>query len=115
MTLNKYQELAGRTERPWSKAEDINGYPVIYHTLKLNGEAGEVADTIGKTITGKVPTEPAVAEELGDALWHLARLAHHLGFTLEEIAQRNLDKLSARHGATFRSDFYTGGPEINAI
>ena len=37
-----------------------------------------------------------VAKELGDVLWYVSNLSHELGFTLEEIAQMNVDKLQSR-------------------
>lgn len=37
-----------------------------------------------------------VRKELGDELWQLQRKAHVCGFTLEELAKSNLDKLSGR-------------------
>lgn len=94
-----------------------------YYGLKLCGEAGELAEKIGKlfrdgikdgqTSTGLVTltaddvtrTRPqdlpwsfrlAVAKELGDVLWYVARLAYWFGFTLEQIAALNVEKLESR-------------------
>ena len=36
-------------------------------------------------------------KELGDVLWYLNTLALSLGFTLEEVARLNVDKLQKRH------------------
>ena len=38
-----------------------------------------------------------MAEEGGDLLWYIAELASGLGITLEELAQRNVDKLKGRY------------------
>ena len=38
-------------------------------------------------------------KELGDILWQTAGLAHVMGWTLEDVAQMNLDKLAARKEA----------------
>lgn len=37
-----------------------------------------------------------LALEAGDILWQLSGVCHRLGYTLEEVAQLNLDKLASR-------------------
>lgn len=95
MTLNEYQTAARRTAI----------YPadrqIIYPTLGLTGEAGEVADKVKKVIRdGNDSFTPErnhqIALELGDVLWYAAALAHDLGYTLEEVCQMNIDKLASR-------------------
>ena len=89
MTFDEYQEFARSTAM---YPEDCK---VIYPTLGLCGEAGEVAEKIkrhlrdGKTLFG-------VGLELGDVLWYISALADDLGVTLEEVAQANVDKLRSR-------------------
>ena len=74
---------------------------MIYCTLKLNGEAGEVAEKIGKILrdnNGKISDEKRIdlIKELGDVLWYIANLANELSVTLDDVAQINLDKLAQR-------------------
>lgn len=91
MWLNEYQTQAQLTAVfPKSAA-------LTYLPLKLNGEAGEVAEKIGKWIRdgGRLDKE-AVAKELGDVLWYVAVMASTLGYTLDEIATMNLNKLADR-------------------
>lgn len=70
---------------------------VIYPTLGLCGEVGEVAEKVKKSIRdGHDLDDLAVAKELGDVLWYVANLAEDLGYDLSEIAQMNYEKLKSR-------------------
>lgn len=95
MTLNEFQNEANKTAI----------YPdeqlIIYPTLGLTGEAGEVADKVKKILRDKesiFSTEDlrSIALELGDTLWYISTLSRDLGYTLEEVAQMNIDKLKSR-------------------
>ena len=37
-----------------------------------------------------------IMKEIGDVLWYCATLSHDLGFSLDEVAQTNVDKLRSR-------------------
>lgn len=97
MTPNDYQ----------SRALQFSIYPqgveVIYPTLGLTGEAGEVAEKVkklirsGRSVRDLTRTESEeIVKELGDVQWYLAILAADLGVTLEHVMERNLAKLSDR-------------------
>ena len=78
-----------------------NEYKNIYPALKLNGEAGEVAEKIGKIIRDKkglisVEDEQEIMKELGDVLWYIAALADDLGHSLFHVANLNQKKLLDR-------------------
>lgn len=95
MTINEYQNKAIET------AIYGVGNSIIYPTLGLAGEAGEVADKVKKVLrdsNGEFSDEvkKQIIFESGDVLWYLAALARDLGYTLEEMAQMNLDKLASR-------------------
>lgn len=96
MTLDEYQSLA--LESAVYADEDA----VVYTALKLAGEAGEVAEKVGKRIRDAEGdfTDPdflqAAKKEVGDVLWYVAAFADALGFTLEEVADTNLSKLASR-------------------
>lgn len=79
-----------------------------YTALGLTGEAGEVADKVKKLlrdggVTMETPCEDipadtrvAVVKELGDVLWYVTAMAQELGFSLEDVARMNRDKLTDR-------------------
>jgi NTP pyrophosphatase (non-canonical NTP hydrolase) len=103
MELNEYQELAKETivypQRTLSDSSMGASYEtgVLYNALNLASEAGEVAGKVGKAIRKdtEVPEE-TVIDEIGDVLYHVATLAYELGYSLEDVAQRNVDKLKSR-------------------
>ena len=95
MQINEYQNKAIET------AIYGSGHAIVYPTLGLAGEAGEVADKVKKVLrdnNGVFTDEKKLelAKELGDAIWYCATLARDLGYSLEEICKMNLDKLQSR-------------------
>ena len=99
MTLDDYQAQA-RTTALYPQAARV-----LYPTLKLAGEAGEVAEKLGKLMRdeGYLPGAElsgaqvdALAKELGDVLWYVANLAADLDLRLDEVAAKNLAKLASR-------------------
>ena len=95
MTLNEYQEKALET------AVYPQEFKIIYTALGLNGEAGEVADKVKKVIRDNDnefddARKKELAKELGDVLWYVATLSNDIGYSLENIAKMNYEKLSSR-------------------
>ena len=96
MTFKEYQKAARST------AIYPKEFAVIYPTLGLAGEAGEVCEKIKKRIrdwdcdfsTGIFKEE--ITKELGDLQWYIANLAMDLGIDLEDIAAVNIEKLQSR-------------------
>jgi NTP pyrophosphatase (non-canonical NTP hydrolase) len=104
VTFEEYEELAMSTKIYGA------GQKIIYPALKLNGEAGEVAEKIGKVLRDKdglftkKDTEE-IAKELGDVLWYITALAQDIGASLEDIAKINVEKvLGRRERGTIHGD-----------
>jgi len=96
MDFSEYQQKASQTAK-----YPVIGDRVIYPTLGLTNEAGEVAGKIKKIFRDKggviSPADrQALKSELGDVLWYLAQVATELDLSLEEIAHGNIDKLLDR-------------------
>lgn len=96
MELSDYQERS-RATAVYPGA----GANLLYPTLGLCGEAGEVAEKIKKMVrddAGVLSPErrEALAKELGDVLWYVAQLATEAGLELDAVAAGNLDKLLSR-------------------
>ena len=108
--MNKYQDEAMST-----CMDSCDNYS--YMMLNLVGEVGELASKIAKDIRKRnaliegnelfYPIEPSqfglrnkeLMLEAGDILWQLAGLCNVMCWSLEEVAQANLDKLQARKQA----------------
>ena len=74
---------------------------IIYPTLGLTGEAGEVANKVKKIIRdgSNSKDEKLVSEiksEIGDCLWYIAVLANDFNIKLSDIASANIEKLALR-------------------
>jgi NTP pyrophosphatase (non-canonical NTP hydrolase) len=94
MTLDEYQELAART----LGRDRTHEQQLANAALGLTGESGEVADLIKKHLFHATPLDQdALVKELGDCLWYLGAFATVLGLSLDDIAQRNIDKLRRRY------------------
>jgi NTP pyrophosphatase (non-canonical NTP hydrolase) len=94
--LNDYQTASRRT---WS--EIPTNHPIVYPTLGLANEAGEVAGKIKKIFRDKGGVisdadRESLKHELGDVLWYLAQICTELDLTLEEVASANIHKLYSR-------------------
>ena len=74
---------------------------IIYPTLGLTGEAGEVVNKVKKIIRdGSNKNDDSmvseIKSEIGDCLWYIAVLADDIGCKLSDIANTNLIKLENR-------------------
>jgi NTP pyrophosphatase (non-canonical NTP hydrolase) len=96
MDFNEYQTKSRKT----AKYPSI-GHGVIYPTLGLTNEAGEVAGKIKKIFRDKngligEAERAALEGELGDVLWYLSQVCTELGLSLEAVAEHNIEKLYSR-------------------
>lgn len=92
MQLSRYAEII-RTRSTCRTEHD----PMAYVALGLASEAGEVAGEIHKSMReGRALSVAKVIAELGDTLWFLTYLADMLGYSLEELASCNIEKLIDR-------------------
>lgn len=110
-TLNEYQRKAMST-----CMDSCDNFAYMF--IGMVGEVGEVASKVAKLIRKEkamiamnelidmdddnpeteLPDDEklAIIDECGDCLWFIAGLTKTLGFTLEEVAERNIAKLADR-------------------
>jgi NTP pyrophosphatase (non-canonical NTP hydrolase) len=96
MNFTEYQTKSRKTAK-----YPVIGHAVIYPTLGLTNEAGEVAGKIKKIFRDKegligATERDALKGELGDVLWYLAQVCTELNLTLDEVAEHNIEKLYSR-------------------
>jgi NTP pyrophosphatase (non-canonical NTP hydrolase) len=100
MTFDEYQKQALTTAHTDPQHVETLMEKTIW-AMGVAGEAGEVVEKWKKIVAyngGKV-TDDDLAEltkELGDVIWYIAVFAHSLGLNLEEVMQRNVEKLKSR-------------------
>lgn len=94
-TFNEYSKEA----YSFAFAKDESKLPI--YLLGLSGEVGEVHEKFKKMYRdneGQMSAEfkQEVAKELGDVLWYINSIAQELDISLEDIANKNLNKLGSR-------------------
>ena len=100
MQMNEYQKAAARTIRKGLTPEQV-----LNHALHgLSGEVGEIHSLFQKEYQGHPLDPDHLKKETGDALWMISEICTAMGWTLEEVAQLNIDKLKARYPEGFSED-----------
>jgi NTP pyrophosphatase (non-canonical NTP hydrolase) len=98
MDMNKYQEQAKVT---WLLGlNDDKLKALSYLMAGLAGEVGELSSLFAKGLRDGISDEMEynykVEKELGDVLWFVAVIADEFNFTLDEVADTNIEKLKSR-------------------
>ena len=101
MTVNEYQKLAMTTLNPQLSKKDV----LINGVMGLCGESGEAIDIVKKYLAqGHDLDREGLIKELGDIAWYLAETATALDVSLEEVLERNIEKLRKRYPEGFDSE-----------
>ena len=101
MTINEYQKLAITTLNPELSKKDV----LINGVMGLCGESGEAIDIVKKHLhQGHELDREKLIRELGDIAWYLAETAAALDVSLEEVLERNIEKLRSRYPEGFSAE-----------
>lgn len=97
-TFEDYENAAFPHDR---SPDNIAMQGLVYPSLALAGEAGELANEVKKYLRddrGVLTQERRhkMLLECGDVLWYTAKCARELGMTLAEVAEMNIAKLDKR-------------------
>lgn len=93
MYINEYQKLAMTTLNPKLNKDEV----LINGVMGLCGEAGEVIDIVKKHLhQGHELDKEKIILELGDVCWYIAEIAYALNTNLEDVLNKNIEKLKKR-------------------
>jgi NTP pyrophosphatase (non-canonical NTP hydrolase) len=96
MTLSELQQAIDA----WISQFEEGYWPPLVNLARLTEEVGELAREInhhhGPKTKKSDEEEGSIAEELGDILFTVATLANSLGIDLDDVARRNLEKVTRR-------------------
>lgn len=101
--LGDYQEFAESTRDFNVGNSPDRRMELIWATVGLSAEAGEVAGVVEKMLRkdrSQEEVETAVLDEVGDVLWYCAAICNALGRNLDEVVEHNLDKITRRREAS---------------
>lgn len=100
MLMAKYQACAARTMN-----KDLPIEQTVLHALHgMSAEIGELHSIYQKAYQGHDVDATHLKKELGDLLWFIAEYCTAYKWTMDEIAQMNIDKLLARYPDGFEAE-----------
>lgn len=101
MEINEYQKLAMVTLNKNLDKKEI----LTNSVMGLCGESGEACDIVKKHLFhGHELDRESLIKELGDVAWYLAEAASALDINLDEVFERNIEKLKKRYPEGFSEE-----------
>lgn len=99
MKTDNFSTYQRESRKTWNLVH--TDHAIVYPTLGLVNEAGELAGKVKKIFRDKggVISEEdrqALKYELGDVLWYMAQIATELDLDLQDVADANIGKLFSR-------------------
>lgn len=97
----KFEEFKNNVMVTAPKNDDKEWH-LLHGIMGISTEAGELMDVMKKKLAyGKVVDIVNVKEEIGDVMWYIGYLCATQGWNLEDIMERNIEKLKVRFGDKF--------------
>ena len=96
MTIDEYADWAASVPQPSFGSEYER---LAYPALGLAGEAGEVADTVRRSMREGILEEGRLVYELGDLIFHWACVVAALGHSPSRLLAQSQDNIKARLAA----------------
>lgn len=96
MNIVDYHDYVEKLASPQSTATEKDR--LLAAVLGLSGEAGECADIVKKHIYhGKPLDKENLILEIGDSIWYVAFLCNTLGINIQDVINKNVEKLQSRY------------------
>lgn len=95
MTFDDYDDAAGVTA-VYPGRNSGSKEALAYTALGLVGEGGEYSEKVKKYLRDGYFDPVLAAKELGDVLWYVSAAARELGYSLQTVAEWNIEKLHSR-------------------
>ena len=95
MTFKEYEYYA-KQFAIYPEAGTGSPLALCYTALGLAGESGEYTEKIKKLVRDGSLDKPLAVKELSDVLWYITACANELGYSLQDVAEINLVKLTDR-------------------
>lgn len=98
MKMIEYQKQVERTR-------NFNDTELANYVLGLVCEAGEAGDIVKKHLyQGHELDKDKVVDELGDVMWYLNNICNVIGVKVEDVANKNIEKLLRRYPNGFKEE-----------
>ncbi|MGL5616797.1 MAG: nucleoside triphosphate pyrophosphohydrolase family protein [Sarcina sp.] len=98
MAIKEFKEYQEKIE----KTRNFKDTELANYALGLVCEAGEAGDILKKHLYhGHSLDLEKLKLELGDVMWYLGNLCNLLNIDLEEVAEKNIEKLEKRYPKGF--------------
>ena len=99
MKIENFDVYQQESRKTWN--EIPMDHSIVYPTMGMVNEAGEVAGKVKKIFRDRAgeiteADREALKQELGDVLWYMAQICTELNLSLQEVAEANLTKLFSR-------------------
>ena len=97
MDIDEYQKSTEETAVYPQELPDCVGTELLYVTLGLSGEVGEVSEKVKKAVReDDLAYLDDLEKELGDVFWYLVRVCEELYLDASDVCEKNRDKLLDR-------------------
>lgn len=84
------------------RLQDTGTIRLLHSFVGLETETAELQDALKKHVFyGKPLDRVNLKEELGDLMWYIGVACDELGISLEEVMEKNINKLRKRYGDKF--------------